>query len=70
LDACSRLAQHNVDIVVQDEESSVVWGMPGAIARAGVATQILPLTDIPSVLLDSAARRALAKPRAARVVTS
>lgn len=70
LDACTRLAQHNVDIVAQDEESSVVWGMPGAIARAGIATRILPLSEIPSVLLDSAARRSPAKPRAARVVTS
>lgn len=70
LDACTRLAQHNVDIVVQDEETSVVWGMPGAIARAGIATRVLPLSDIPSVLLDSAARRAPGKPRAARVVTS
>ncbi|MGL5838608.1 MAG: chemotaxis protein CheB [Sphingorhabdus sp.] len=28
-------------IVVQDEESSVVWGMPGAIVRAGLADAIL-----------------------------
>ena len=28
-------------LVVQDQESSVVWGMPGAIARAGIADAIL-----------------------------
>jgi two-component system chemotaxis response regulator CheB len=32
--------------LVQDEPSAVVWGMPGAVARAGLADQILPLTDI------------------------
>lgn len=33
-------------VLVQDENTSVVWGMPGAIARAGLAEQILPLEDI------------------------
>lgn len=31
---------------VQDERSSVVWGMPGAIASAGLADRVLPLTEI------------------------
>jgi two-component system chemotaxis response regulator CheB len=34
------------EIVVQDEESSVVWGMPGAIAGAGLADVVLPLSGI------------------------
>ncbi len=29
-------------LMVQDEASSAVWGMPGAIARAGLASQVLP----------------------------
>lgn len=33
-------------VIVQDEASSVVWGMPGFIARAGLADRVLPLTDI------------------------
>ena len=32
--------------IAQDEASSVVWGMPGAIARAGLCHQILPLPAI------------------------
>ena len=32
--------------LVQDEATSVVWGMPGAVARAGLAHAILPLTQI------------------------
>ena len=33
-------------IVVQDEASSVVWGMPGAVVRAGIADEIVALDDI------------------------
>ena len=33
-------------VVVQDEATSVVWGMPGAVARAGLADQVLPLAMI------------------------
>jgi two-component system chemotaxis response regulator CheB len=30
-------------VLVQDEASSVVWGMPGFVARAGLADAVLPL---------------------------
>lgn len=33
-------------VIAQDEASSVVWGMPGAIVNAGLADQILPLDRI------------------------
>jgi two-component system chemotaxis response regulator CheB len=33
-------------ILVQDEASSVVWGMPGQVAHAGLASAVLPLNDI------------------------
>lgn len=29
-------------VIVQDEESSVVWGMPGAVAATGVAAAMMP----------------------------
>ena len=35
-------------IIAQDEASSIVWGMPGAVAEAGLADQILPLSEIGS----------------------
>lgn len=34
------------EILVQDEASSVVWGMPGAVVSAGVADKICPLPEI------------------------
>jgi len=40
-------------VIVQDEESSVVWGMPGAVVNAGLASSILPLSDIASQLMDA-----------------
>ena len=30
-------------VLAQDEESSVVWGMPGAVVQAGLADAVLPL---------------------------
>jgi two-component system chemotaxis response regulator CheB len=33
-------------VIAQDEASSVVWGMPRAVAQAGLCSAILPLTDI------------------------
>lgn len=48
-------------IVVQDEATSVVWGMPGAVARAGAADAIVPLAEVG----DEIVRRVLAG-RAAR----
>lgn len=34
------------NVVVQDEASSVVWGMPGAVAHLGAASRILPLDQL------------------------
>ncbi len=33
-------------LVVQDQATSVVWGMPGSLAQTGVATAVLPLSDV------------------------
>ncbi len=38
-------------VLVQDEASSVVWGMPGAVAQAGLAEAIKPLSDLGSTAL-------------------
>jgi len=43
---CRLLADQGARIVVQDEASSVVWGMPGAVAAAGLAHDVLPLDVI------------------------
>ncbi len=33
-------------VIAQDEESSVVWGMPGAAAHTGMCSDVLPLSEI------------------------
>jgi two-component system chemotaxis response regulator CheB len=52
-------AAHLVDagsrVVVQDEATSVVWGMPGAVARAGLAEAILPLEEMAGEITRRAA---------------
>ncbi|WP_417491075.1 protein-glutamate methylesterase/protein-glutamine glutaminase [Maricaulis sp.] len=41
-------------IIAQDEATSIVWGMPGAVAEAGLADQILPLSEIGSDIVRRA----------------
>ena len=33
-------------IIAQDEASSVVWGMPGAVSEAGICNAVLPLDEL------------------------
>jgi Chemotaxis response regulator containing a CheY-like receiver domain and a methylesterase domain len=46
LQGCEILRAQGSRVYVQDEASSVVWGMPGAVAEAGLADKILPLDRI------------------------
>ena len=41
-------------VIAQDEQSSVVWGMPGAVAMAGVCSAVLPLSEIGSFIRQTA----------------
>jgi two-component system chemotaxis response regulator CheB len=40
------MAAAGAPIIAQDEATSVVWGMPGAVAQAGICSAILPLPQI------------------------
>lgn len=35
-------------VIAQDEATSVVWGMPGAVANAGLCSAVLPVSEIGS----------------------
>jgi len=39
-------------LFAQDQATSVVWGMPGAVARAGIAEKILPLGELAGELTN------------------
>lgn len=47
------LKQGGATIWAQDEETSVIYGMPMAIAQAGLADEILPLQEIASHIVSS-----------------
>jgi len=38
-------------VIAQDEDSSVVWGMPGAVTKAGLCSAVLPLDQIPGRII-------------------
>ena len=46
LDGCREISAAGGQIVVQDRSTSVVWGMPGQVAEAGLAESVLPVTEI------------------------
>jgi two-component system, chemotaxis family, protein-glutamate methylesterase/glutaminase len=46
LDGSRDLAAAGAPLIAQDEPTSVVWGMPGAVATAGLCTAVSPLGDI------------------------
>ncbi|MEV8507315.1 chemotaxis response regulator protein-glutamate methylesterase [Actinoplanes sp. NPDC051475] len=46
------LRDAGAEVLAQDEASSVVWGMPGAVVGAGLADDVLPLDKIASALIQ------------------
>jgi two-component system chemotaxis response regulator CheB len=52
------LKERGAFVLVQDEASSVVWGMPGFVAKAGLADKIVPLKNVVAeMLLEIASSR-------------
>ncbi len=47
-----RVVEAGGSAIAQDEATSVVWGMPGAVANAGLCAAVLPLPRIAQKLLD------------------
>ena len=43
----AQIAAAGGTVIAQDEETSVVWGMPRAVALAGLCSAVLPLRQIP-----------------------
>jgi two-component system chemotaxis response regulator CheB len=51
LRGCECVRSAGGEVLVQDEASSVVWSMPGAVAKAGLADQVLPLERLGEEIL-------------------
>jgi two-component system, chemotaxis family, protein-glutamate methylesterase/glutaminase len=56
LHGCEAIRAKGGQVIVQDEASSVVWGMPGFVAKAGLADAVLPLSAISSEVLVRTSR--------------
>ncbi len=54
---CEAVREASGRIIVQDEASSVVWGMPGYVAKAGLADRIMPV----ALIADEIIRRVQAQ---------
>ena len=55
-------------VLAQDQATSTVWGMPGAVAQAGVANKVLPLAAIAPEIARIANRSASQERSRARMV--
>lgn len=53
-EALLRMMQAGCMTIAQDEESSVVWGMPGVAVKLGAAQKVLPLEKIAANILKEA----------------
>jgi two-component system chemotaxis response regulator CheB len=68
LAGCRILRGAGATVLVQDAATSAVWGMPGAVAAAGLAHKVLPLGEVAPEILRIAARgREAREPREAAV---
>src|SRR5262249_39016811 len=54
---CEVLREAGGQILAQDEATSVVWGMPGYVAKAGLADRVLPLSLIANEILQRVGSR-------------
>jgi len=46
LKGSAQVVQEGGRVLVQDEASSVIWGMPGAVVNANLADKVLPLSEM------------------------
>jgi len=67
LRGCEQIREAGGQIITQDEATSVVWGMPGFVARAGLSDQVLPLSEIALEIVRRVGKHRQ-DPRASRVM--
>ena len=48
---CRAIREEKGSVLAQDQASSTVWGMPGAVANAGLANRIVPLSAMAAEIL-------------------
>jgi two-component system chemotaxis response regulator CheB len=53
---CRVIREQGGAVLAQDQASSIVWGMPGAVANTGLANKVLSLNDLGPEILRLAGR--------------
>lgn len=61
LAGCRLIRNQGGTVLAQDQATSVVWGMPGAVVQAGLAHRVLPLGAIAPEMIKIARRGSAAK---------
>ena len=51
-DGAQAIARNGGYVIAQDEASAVVWGMPGAVVKAGAAHLVAPIPQIARALAE------------------
>jgi len=57
LRGCEAIAAAGGRVLAQDKSSSVIWGMPGAVANSGLADAVLPLSEIAGEIVRLVSQR-------------
>jgi two-component system chemotaxis response regulator CheB len=52
LRGCEEIRRAGGQVLAQDEASSVVWGMPGFVVRAGLADRVAPLGELAGEIMQ------------------
>lgn len=50
VEGCRAIREHLGVVIAESEETAVVFGMPGAVQRANLASHVAPLPDIPALM--------------------
>jgi chemotaxis response regulator CheB len=53
---CEAIRAAGGQVLAQDEATSIVWGMPGAVTKAGLAHEVLPLNELADAVVRRLAR--------------
>jgi two-component system, chemotaxis family, protein-glutamate methylesterase/glutaminase len=56
MNGCRMVRQQGGTVLAQDQATSTVWGMPGAVVQAGLAHKVLPLDAIAEEIVRNARR--------------
>jgi two-component system chemotaxis response regulator CheB len=59
---CQDVQARHGQVLAQDEETSVIWGMPGAVVQNNLANMVLPLENIANELVFRTRRTAGSRP--------